>query len=85
MKRAIRIRNGEKKTRPTIPKRMANPLPTSAAIFVARWSGIRFARNARSTLPPSIGKRGEEVEGKQDDIEDAEVAEDEDEDTGCCS
>ena len=58
MKSAIRIRKGEKAKRPMMPKRIANPLPTSAAIWVALCRGIRFASQARSTLPPSIGKAG---------------------------
>ncbi len=58
MKSAIRIRNGENAKSPMMPKRTANPLPMSAAIWVARCRGIRPASHARSTLPPSMGNAG---------------------------
>ena len=58
MKRAIRIKNGSNVKIPMIAKRMANPLPMSAAIWVALCRGIRPASQARSTRPPSMGKAG---------------------------
>ncbi len=50
---------------PKIPKMMAKIFPISAAIFVAWARGIRWASQARSTRPPSMGNAGRRLKTKR--------------------